>query len=234
MSKKGMIFAAILLIAVILFAFSNLNPRTVTIKKQPVTKSEITNKPENTIITTPSISNTVIPDNPKKYPGTVEFSSVDLGIAFNYLPEYDNLKINTLEKDNRVYIFESKLNAQDGQFVEVFKKDPGDSLAEAVRKKFLAGKSANDCFVVDSQAVFSNYPANYKAVEISFPKPTDDQEPWWGRGDACSSEYAETNGIRYFLGDINHPDKFLFFDIGQYSIIAGKDLTWQDTIRFLD
>ncbi|MDB5057684.1 MAG: hypothetical protein JWO59_1156, partial [Chloroflexi bacterium] len=40
-------------------------------------------------------------------------------------------------------------------------------------------------------------------------------------------------GISYFLADSRHPDKYLFFSIGQYPIAAGSGKAWQDTIQFL-
>lgn len=39
-------------------------------------------------------------------------------------------------------------------------------------------------------------------------------------------------GIGYFQADALLPDKFLFFSIGQYGILAGEDQPWQQTIRF--
>ncbi len=170
----------------------------------------------------------------KSYPGTKEYISQKLKIAFNYLPKVDGTIFQIKEVGDKVYIGISTAKAEDGQFVQVFSKDPQDSLEEAIKKKFLSGKSEKDCFVVDAPAPFKNYPANYQAVVISFPEPTNNDDPWWNGTEKCSADYAQANGIRYFLGDSLHPDKLLFFSIGQYSIDAGPNLTWQDTIRFLD
>jgi hypothetical protein len=42
----------------------------------------------------------------------------------------------------------------------------------------------------------------------------------------------------YFLTDSRHPNKLLFFNIGQAGISAGNpdvpQLGWQDTIEFID
>ena len=40
--------------------------------------------------------------------------------------------------------------------------------------------------------------------------------------------------IAYFLADTAHPDRFVFFSIGQYGIPAGNGHVWQQTLRFLD
>jgi len=50
----------------------------------------------------------------------------------------------------------------------------------------------------------------------------------------CPQPYAAIGGIAYFLADTAHPDRFLFFSIGQYAIPVGKDRTWQSSIVFLD
>lgn len=182
---------------------------------------------------TPNLSITAAPEV-KNYPGTKEFISQKLKIAFNYLPEVNGVKFQVKEVENKVYIGMSTTKIEDGQFVEVFQKDPQDSLKDAIKKRFLAGKSETDCFVIDSPMKFNNYPSTYQALEISFPKPTNNDEPWFASTGKCFADYAQTNGIRYFLGDSQHPDKLLFFSIGQYGIDAGPSLTWQDTIRFLD
>lgn len=171
---------------------------------------------------------------PKGYPGTEQYTSKKLKIVFNYLPFTEGMNTGVKEEGNRVYVGDKNTKVEGGQYVEVFQKDPKESLNDAVKKKFLAGKSDNDCFVVPSKVKFIIYPKSFQAVEIAFLKPTGGQEPWWSPSDKCNPDYEQTNGIRYFLGDSQHPDRFLFFSIGQYAIKAGADLAWQDTIRFLD
>ncbi len=221
-----LIVALLGVIAAAYFAFgrNNLNQAVTS----DISRLQVTNAPTLQSKTSSTVQQV------KNYPGTKEFTSPKLKIVFNYLPSVNGMTVNVQEIGDKVYVNLGDRKIEDGQFVEVFSKSPSDSIKEAVKKQFLSGKSNTECFVVDSPAVFKNYPSNYQAVEISFPKPTDSNEPWWSGTDKCSADYAQTNGIRYFLGDSLHPEMLLFFSIGQYSINAGTDLTWQDTIRFLN
>lgn len=50
--------------------------------------------------------------------------------------------------------------------------------------------------------------------------------------------YNRSAGIVYFMMDTNHPDKFVFFSVGQDNFLGkpttenGLTTTWNQTIRF--
>lgn len=181
---------------------------------------------------TPTI--TLTPTPTKSYPGTTQYISPNLKIAFNYLPSSNGQKFSVKESGNKIYIFMDNTSFDTGQFVEVFTKDKNDTLAEAIEKQFLNGISKNDCFVINGNSTFKFYPASYTTAEISYPE-SNDQNVGPGEIPAkCPQNYSRTNGIRYFLGDSNHPEKLLFISIGQYGISAGQNISWQDTISFTD
>ena len=119
--------------------------------------------------------------------------------------------------------------------MEVFQKNPADSLEQAIKKQFLTGIPETDCFV---KTVSDNkLSSNFTKATIAFPVPTDSDQPFFTFGQKCPETYKETNGISYFLADKDHPSKFLFFSIGQYGINAktgDNTVMWQDTIKFLN
>ncbi len=158
--------------------------------------------------------------------------SEKFGITFTYLknqsPERANA-IEVLEENTKIYI-----GGKEGQWVEVFDKNPKDSLEEAIRKRILTNYSPTDCFVEKSKITNSSYPPTFEQAHISFPKTNDENDPFSeSTAKKCPSDYRETNGIRFFLQDNNFPNKFFFFSIGQYAILADGNKSWFDTFQVL-
>lgn len=170
--------------------------------------------------------NTTVP-NQKKY------ISPKLSISFLYLTLTNGQKIEVKEVGQKIYVYPTQTAYQDGQWVEVFNKSKTDTLAEAIKKQFLNEISEKDCFVIINKDSFKSYPESYSVAEISYPKSNDPESDPWGMSAVCPQGYSQTNGIRYFLGDSQHPGKLLFLSIGQYGIEAGEgNKLWQDTIQF--
>lgn len=166
--------------------------------------------------------------------GSNSFSSNNLGITFNYAaktPDND-YPIEVFEEGNKAYVHvksKSSTNYTDGQWVEVFKKDRSETLEQAVQKKFLTDYSKSDC-----QIVISKVP-NFEIAQIKAPvSEGDNLEEMTVKSEKCPKTYTTINGLSYFLMDPKHPDKFVYFSIGQYGIPSGEgQQTWQDTIKFL-
>jgi len=161
--------------------------------------------------------------------GTETFISTTLGIQFSYLKEqpYNAGSIQTAEVGNKVYVYPSSFNQEDGQSVEVFQKQADETIQDAIQKQFLQGKEQGKCFVTitETSGTIS------KAI-IDFPTAQDEgMDTMYEKTTYCSEDYAKTNGIRYFWYDSSHPTTFLFFSIGQYGITAAGDKPWQDTIE---
>lgn len=179
------------------------------------------------------------------------YTSSALGISFNYLGEIDELdggktKTKILEQGNKIYIYfdydyMTDEKPEEGQWVEVFKKEKTDSLEIAIQKQFLAGYSEKDCFAEAASMEnfyfedYAQFPNGYLLAQISFPLSDNQNEAWWTPGEKCPQTYTRSNGISYFLGDENHPDRFLFVSVGQY-IIPGleEERGWEQTIRFVE
>lgn len=167
-------------------------------------------------------------------PNLKTFTDNTLGISFDFLevqPDYPKEKVKTSVSGNKVYVYMGS-NPTEGQWVEVFQKDKNDTLAQAIKKKFLQGIPEADCYVTDITAQ-NKFPPSYQVAQIAFPYDENSDIPFFAVENKCPKGYTLTNGINFFLADTNHPDIFLFFSIGQYGINADNGQMWQSTIRFL-
>lgn len=166
-------------------------------------------------------------------PNLNTYKSPKLGVSFNYLAKTGNQEIFVTEEQNKICVSYEKndVGCKIGQFVEVFEKKENESLINTIKTMFLQGKDPVKCFVITTDT--KNDPQTFLKAEISYPRGEDDgMQEMQESSSYCSAEYSQTNGIRYFLADQSHPDKFVFFSIGQYYIPANDQKNWQDTIKF--
>jgi hypothetical protein len=89
-----------------------------------------------------------------------------LGISFLYHYRYGDgtaknpvyQYISAYEVNRSIYIYDpSSQHYTDGQFIEVFNKNPQDSLAVAIQKTILIGYAEKDCFVTNYKLSFKPY-----------------------------------------------------------------------------
>lgn len=158
------------------------------------------------------------------------FQSEDLGISFNYMQVQNDEEVIVAQDKSTVHIFPRRLGIQGGQSVEVFKKSPADTLQQAIQKTLLANKNPADCVVLPYR-LDPTYPQTYQAAEIGYPIEVPDIVVQEEMAQKCGAGYAKTNGIRYFLYNPATPDRFVFFTIGQYPILAAETIPWQNTLR---
>lgn len=177
------------------------------------------------------------------------FTSPDLGIRFTYAASTDvndGIPLNALEEGNKVYVYETDQKPENGMYIEIFSKDPQDSIIEAIKKRILRGYSTTNCVIqitdplINPTTIKKYEPKSYQYAIITVPN--------WNQLDFttldtlaahCPSPYTYIrNGNVYFLADSNHPTKLLFFYLGQSGISAGNpavpQMGWQDTIQLLD
>ncbi|KKS95119.1 MAG: hypothetical protein UV71_C0012G0040 [Microgenomates group bacterium GW2011_GWC1_43_13] len=172
-------------------------------------------------------------------PNVRTYTSEGLGISFNYKYKYsDGTTVNVKEIGNKVYVYRSTMKPDSGQYAEVFQKDPKDDLNTAITKTVLSGYSVSDCLVktISGNTSGNNFvpPSSYSFANITIPNMGSvDPSEATGALDKCP-KYVAFMGIAYFVMDQNHPSKFAFFSIGQYSLDAEVNQTWQDTIKFID
>ncbi|MCW5850086.1 MAG: DUF3828 domain-containing protein [Anaerolineae bacterium] len=165
--------------------------------------------------------------------GAATFTSQRLGISFDYLSSEAGVQ----ESGDRVYVYGLNTPPANGQWVQVYRKAPTTSLEDAIRAQVLQGYSPQDCFVVRSQDPVPGQtnPPTYQFARIDVPhQPGDGPGVLQTAAAKCPQPYAAVGGIAYFLADTAHPDRFVFFSIGQYGIPAGNGRVWQQTLRFLD
>lgn len=203
--------------------------------KTPTPTIEATIAPVSSASVVPKIRPTITP-TPKvnTNPNLKIFTSDTLKISFDYLqvqPDYPKEKVSVSVSGNKVYIYMGT-KPEEGQWVEVFKKDKNDTLKQAISKQFLSGISENDCFVENVTAK-RKYSPEFQVAEITFPYDPNSEIPFFAVEHKCPKGYTRSNGISFFLSDTNHPEIFLFFSIGQYGINADNNQMWQETIRFL-
>ncbi|MGE5602146.1 MAG: hypothetical protein ACM30E_03795 [Nitrososphaerales archaeon] len=179
-----------------------------------------------------------VPDNAPAMPsaiGAETYTSEALGIRFSYLPRQNGQLIKVLEQGDKVYVYPVNMEPTAGQWVQVFEKRPDESLVHAITRLIMPGHPTEDCQVVPvaGPTGSGSHPANYEYAGIVVRRaPGEDDAAVLPRWRTCPQPYTVVGGIGYFQADSQHPDKFLFLSIGQYGILAGKDVPWQATIAF--
>lgn len=192
-----------------------------------ISKTPVLSIPNNLTSQKPTTNSETSPNNPN----AKLFLSETLKVQFSYNPNYENTSFSVKETENKIYVYMSTTKAEDGQYLEVFTKDANDSLETAIQKKFLVGYNSTNCFV---ETIENKDGTGMAKAIISYPPPSDPDEPFFANSDKCPAVYSQSNGISYFLYDKNFPDKFLFVSIGQYGIKSGvRESLWQQTIKFI-
>jgi len=167
--------------------------------------------------------------------GATTHTSAALGIRFSYLPSQHGQTVKVLEQGDKIYVYPANMEPTAGQWVQVFRKRAGESLVAAITRVIMPGYPSQDCQVrqtTDRHSAGSQAP-NYEYAAIVVRRaPGEDDAAVLPRWRTCPQPYTVVGGIGYFQSDALHPGKFLFFSIGQYTILAGADQPWQATIRF--
>ncbi len=185
------------------------------------------NQPNNNVVINPPVppQEDILPEQNTDQIKT--YTSSKLNVQFNYfVTDGDPI----IEEGNIIYVGGKK-----GQFVEEYAKAPADTLGMAIKKKFLVGIEDKDCPIVPNPT-FSSATTEAAEIAVGFTS-TGLDDPRFATS-PCPIAYRQTNGIRYFWMDKTHPDKFFFFSIGQYAILAEKNengevKTWQETFQVL-
>lgn len=189
--------------------------------------------------TSPTLSPTIFPNTistgggsytiTTTIPDQMKFVSQKLGISFLYDGATGVPPTLTKEEGDKVFIYAdyqyTGFDYHQGQFLQVFKKDPKITLVEAIKQQLLVGISEQDCYVMsedDTKQFLGSlpYPSGFNVAIISYPgvKGHDgtSQDVIHNAAMKCPIPYAiTTGGIKYFLLDTAHPDKFIFVSSGQ-------------------
>lgn len=161
------------------------------------------------------------------------YTSPNLGINFTYATQDLGQNILTQEIGDKVYIYSEGTELVTGQSVQVFSKEPNETLAQAVAKKFLSGYSKTDCYVQSGTDIHATQPDSGVAAVIAFPVDQNATDDGLSNAKKCPTGYALTNGLSYFWTEAEDSDKFVFFSIGQYNIPSSMEGTsWHTTLQF--
>ena len=163
------------------------------------------------------------------------YTSTALGISFSYLSAQDGQTIKVLEQGDKIYVYPAHMAPTAGQWVQVFPKLAAESLVDAITRVIMPGYPSQDCLVrdtTDRHSASSQASAYQYAAIVVRRAPDEDDAAVLPRWRTCPQPYTVVGGIGYFQADARHPNNFLFLSIGQYTILAGPDQPWQETIRF--
>ena len=167
--------------------------------------------------------------------GAILYTSAALGISFSYLPEQNGQTVKVLEQGDKIYVYPANMEPTAGQWVQVFQKPAGESLLAAITRVIMPGYPSQDCQVRQTTDRHSagSQASNYEYAGIVVRRaPGEDDAAVLPRWRTCPQPYTVVGGIGYFQSDPLHPSKFLFLSIGQYTILAGDNQAWQETISF--
>jgi hypothetical protein len=154
--------------------------------------------------------------------GLQAYRSNALDLSFSY----NASDTGVLEEGDTLYVYPFTVKPTEGQWIKRFSKLSSETLAQSIGRQILAGFSTSTCSI---EITAGN--RGYERAEISYPLPAGPNESPLGHEAQCNEKYDKTNGIRFFLYDPNHPDRFYFLSIGQYPILAASGTAWQDTIK---
>jgi hypothetical protein len=153
------------------------------------------------------------------------------------MPDQNGMQIGVQELGDRVYVYPTTMEPASGQWVQVFSKDPAESLEDAIRRQVLARYAPEDCQVVKSgdPVAGQQNPPSFVFARVQVPTtPADTMETLVQKAAKCPQPYAAVGGLAYFLADTDYPDRFVFYSIGQYGILAGPGRPWQSSLRFIN
>ncbi|HEX7042041.1 MAG TPA: hypothetical protein VF189_02235 [Patescibacteria group bacterium] len=190
------------------------------------------------------------------------YISNKLGISFYYAPfipipgSVENGEYNFVrEIGNKIYLYSSydpdKFNkpfkGTDQEFLndksigykylEVFYKNPQESLSDAIKEKIFNNNLPNQCYIktntIDTEV---REDMSYERAEIlEYETPTTMKYTYQQNRDyilSCTSYAGNYIGESYFMINPQHPDRFLYISLGQDNVASGyKGYTWDGTIK---
>lgn len=150
------------------------------------------------------------------------------------MPAFGGEAFATKQIGNKIFVHPTNLDPESGQYVEIFPKDPANTLVEAINQSILNRYSLTNC--ITKEVAVGQYPSGYTTARITLLSEGSGagMEAASVEGEKCPQPYAAYGGLAYFLMDSKHPDKFVFFSIGQYAIQGDNERPWQDTLEFIN
>jgi len=168
------------------------------------------------------------------------YTSKKLGLSFSYLqPKESQGQWVTEEANDTISIYYQHQSGikTSSKFVQVFYKDAQQSLEAAIKEQLMQNFSAEDCTITTPSMSYNHaiYSPNNEYLVIRVVNQNENHEEFVKQLEKCPNTYTfswKDNG--YFVTDKMHQDRFAYVSLGQDSIFAYPDVSWDMTIRFLD
>lgn len=125
------------------------------------------------------------------------------------------------------------------KYLEVFYKNPQQSLTDAIKQQIFQGDIPSQCYIKTSTRYGEpSIDESYEhAVIWEYTSPKSKTMSYQENINyilSCTRYASNYIGLSYFLMDPKHPDRFLYISDGQDNIPSGiKGYTWDGTITFL-
>ncbi len=184
----------------------------------------------STTVQTPSAASTSanIQNSSSSTEQTQTFSSPSFGITFKYFPQ-----TMVVENDgNIVYVdFLQSHQPREGDSMQVFKKNPSDSLSAAIKNVVFSGQLPSLCSI--SLNTHDNvYIAGGNTVTASI----SDSNYHYGSSISTCTKYADGGSPRsssFFLEETTHPELFYFITTGSAFGAHTNTIDWIYTLKVL-
>lgn len=149
------------------------------------------------------------------------FTSYELGLQFSYTVKTPVLpQVALPEEQEQKIIFA-------GQSIELFNKEPDETLEEAIASKFGIGDEYPECTVLGTRGRTALL--QFETAELRVDKFVE------GEDIRCPKDYFSKEEVRFFFYDSTFPDRFYFLSLGKkVGAFApnGKD-GWFKTIEII-
>lgn len=174
---------------------------------------------------------------PKPLEGVLEiYKSEKLGVSFSYFQTTDEkFQIKIKEIDNKIYLY-TRDDYTKGKYIEVWDKNPTQTLNDAIQSKFLKNYSENNCIVKDTERErkYGIYnPDNlYSSIVAVGVEKTNNFSDAQKLISLCPTPYTHSNFVSYFVMNKEIPNKFAFVNLGHDNFSSYPELSWDMTINF--
>ncbi len=232
MKENGNTFVGILLGVIIVLALGGAFYLGTRQPKNQAASTSIQNTPSPTVeIASSPVVKPSPAFEPISDPSVKRFVSETLGITFTYKYKNGPDTVVTKEIGDKVYVYLSTWQPEKGQYVQIFHKNPQESINQAIFRLIISGHNVEDCLLKDYKT--DKYPVGFQTFMMTVPQgPNDGLPELSAKAEKCPQPYTAIGGLAFFLYDPAFPDRFAFFSIGQYGIDSEGGKMWQDTLRF--
>lgn len=196
----------------------------------------------------PTITPSYPSSTPQPTPKAVEYTSDNLGVSFLYISKEGSQNLYVKEIDDHIFLyfpnenvpftgtddgFLKKFATTNSKYMEVFKKDPNQSLTDAIKQHILSGYKEDDCVLKEYTYGPSKRDPSFQSIVVSYDRTkVASHSDWYKKKDICPVKYTQFGGHYYFTMDKNHPGTFIFVAMGQDSIGSGiENIPWDQTIK---